>query len=315
MALNVADTVRADHYTPNEQKRLFFRRVKLILKILSTLTAAFGLYSLLSLLQLLIDLSLHSATFSESSSTTLLVIISLYAASWIWGLKSDIYHQELTFGPGTNKGKLPPAGLTITIISATIFLVGFLLAAKSSNVPLLSELLLIFLITNILGWIWLKRFYSTIIEKDLNSYRTDGNYFKFLRLNEVKWWLIADWQKYRFFGAFLILVVINIFLNSSVGTHLDVLYESSGFAPNAVPICLISIYIGFLEISIWYHRLKRNYTIDYLSYLEARYDLSQNIGDPGTVDGAMLTAGTTDDSPSEASQFRAEQTSIGGKAE
>lgn len=238
-----------------------------IFRIVGVLLGLLGLYSIL---KILVEYFVYSNTIEVYYTDALFIIFCIYFASWVKGAESDIKTFNNSFKTAPNLGKIPKKGLFYCVILAIIF--GFIVIFKN-EIQWVSAALLIFLLINYIGWYYLRDLYKVTINQDIIQYLSSREYIKYEILEEVKEYLLGSWQKSRYTFAFIVLIGINIMvntpLNSSITTMLD--FKSQ----HSLPVTIICLYIGIFELWIWSHRLKRDYLIEGYSALDKNYTITK----------------------------------------
>src|SRR5690606_182188 len=107
---------------------------------------------------------------------------------------------EAIFNSAPNKGKVSKTGQAIMVSLAIIF---GIVVIYLGNINLVANLLLLFIVINYLGWIYLKKFVESTINTDLSEYQTNNNFIKFEMLLKVKDYLLGEWQTIRFIFALI----------------------------------------------------------------------------------------------------------------
>lgn len=236
-----------------------YKKVKLFITI-----SAFVLAIIFTWLNL--DLKLFKPLFiNESADLLFKLSIVLYYFSWISGGTFDLNDQEYTFRIYPNNNKLTNLGVFILVFLVVLF--GLL--CYSNTVELFVIVLSGFFVGNVLSWWYLveRIFIKTIEENE----KQVTDYFDIEYQNNLKRYLMGNWQVWRFAYAFIYIAFLNILIFSDLHLILsDVLNVSSE----------LIISIGFLffvlsfELWVWYMRFDRMITFKAYDKLDDLYELN-----------------------------------------
>ena len=225
-----------------------------------------GIYAIGTIVRILLGFFISTLAIKVDFTDALLIIFSIYFASWFYGSFSDITAFKETFFSGPNYGEIPQMGLFLCIFMSMIFCAIVIL---KNEILLVYLLLLVFLTINFIGWIYLKNHYKEIINQGLRYFHQRKEYVKLEKLVAAEDYLYGKWQNHRFIFAFFLLISMIIIIFSSTTS---VISSILGFkSPDAIPVILVYVYVLTFESWVWLYRLKRNALLDSFSRFENEY--------------------------------------------
>jgi hypothetical protein len=169
---------------------------------------------------------------------------ALYVYCWFWGCNRDLDVQDeiLVKAPSPT---VPSIGVAIMmfILFAFLFLV--------HNPLVLSALLLVFLLANIGGWIYLKEHVRPFADLTRTTYSDNGDLINLLKTRVYYDYLFGTWQWWRFAAGIAMILALVIVATGRVQIPLTI-------SPSMLFSLLVLATVLVLEFWIGVKRLELN---------------------------------------------------------
>ena len=171
------------------------------------------------------------------------------------------------------KRTLAEIGLVAILVAAFAFLF------YAENPVVLSSTFLLFLATNVLGWVYIQRVARPLSSAAADSYRVARDRVGKIKVMLYEKYMFGRWQWWRFAVGFTLLIAL-------ATTSLDLAPLPSAVPREVAFTLLTMLTLGILEVWIWYKRLELKIQWDGLDWLNERAFIpppsdSPNTGVPG----------------------------------
>jgi len=267
---------RVHYQAVDAMARFYERRIKWVDR---AITLTFAILAFITLSQIwgmlkvaAFDLSANAKSNFGPLSDQLAILI--YAFSWINGSLKDVALQRKAFTLITDKEQIEKIGNILAPILCFLG-VGLLIALKYGNRVTFWTTLLVFVVADLRGWVWLMR--NGLNETYINSrssilHEKDGIRIRdFLQLEVVRNYVAGPWKNTRYavmIGVTLVGLVLSI--KPEVYKKLCNVFAFPDYLCAAAPLW---IYLIIAEAWMWIFRLRAWFCVDKLDEVFASKEI------------------------------------------
>lgn len=252
MAQKIFEGTQKNKESLNKAVRIY----RIIIRISITLIALLFLRNLFSKLP-------FPDIRSLESFVVLKISFVFYLYCWFFGTNRDLSVQNDLF-----KSAPKPTIKEIGIIA--VLVIGCSLLFYLENQFYISVIFVIFIGTNIVGWVWLKKLTKPLVDESLTAYKNNCDLKGTVKINIFVEYMFGKWQWHRFIVGILLLI-------SLIPMSLGLFPTPIGIEKNLAFSLMILLIILILESWIWYKRFILKVLWEGLDWLESKGFLNKKI--------------------------------------
>lgn len=222
--------------------------------------------------------SLRDVADSLSKTAIIKVALSIYYFSWIFACRFDLKIQESVYLIDPKKGALPKSFFWLTPLF--LLVAGALLWAADHDAYLALFLSLFFIVDTVV-WVFTRRWALPIAAatRDYHVSSPERCYYV-ERIAVVEELMCGQYQIYRHAALFVLILTFDIVTLSDATRiyvadviHVVVPQLSLGEITDRLAATLLLLYVLACELSMWFMRVRAQFTLHVLEHLQAKYRL------------------------------------------
>jgi hypothetical protein len=206
------------------------------------------------------------------------VALGIYYFSWIFACRFDLKIQESVYLIDPNKGALPKSFFWLTPLF--LLAAGALLWAADHDTYLAIFLSLFFIVDTVV-WVFTRRWSLPVAAATKHHYVSNPERCYYVeRIEVVEELMCGQYQIYRHAALFMLIVAFDIMILSDAARiyvadviHIVVPQLSVRAITERLPATLLLLYVLACELSMWFMRVRAQFTLHVLEHLQAKYRL------------------------------------------